>query len=750
MSGVRARRAGAQYLFAAGVSFGSWLSFLAARQLLPIGDSFTPFLPGFAGLVASALWTGLGPSLLASVITTAWCIFENHASHRFSWQGEYLRDAVFIAEGMLLCLVSARLRATINRLARSEDWHRQLVETSVEGIWVIGGDGRILYANPRIGELLGYPLEVLQGSQLQDYCFPADLPVERIRLQNRRAGLRDQFDRRLRRGDGSEAWFLDSSSPVFDENGVQLGVLSMMTDITERKRAETALRRSEIRFRELFENVLEGVYQSTPEGRILDANPMLLRMLGLDSPTQLNEINIARDLYVDSTVRRRMLDRLENEGFLHDAEYQLRRRDGRIITVRENARTVRGEDGGILYYEGTLADVTDRLSLEAQVRRAHRAEGLGRLAAGVAQDFNNVLTVISGYAQLVLTEIPGSHPARENAVRVAQAADSASGLAQQLLSFSLRQADEPVPVDFARVLAEISPRIRERLGLGSELVVSCSGDELWVVADEQQLGQILVSISTGTKDVVPECSKLEIRAELVSVDPAFCRIWPEARPGLYVAISTRCVGSNFQALEPGFVAAAIPGLGLATTRAIVSQYGGFMILESQVDRAFSVSVYLPRSHRMASGSTGVFGRTARRSSAAILLIEPDPLLREVSRDMLERQGHHVRCSSRLVECDLVAGTLDAFDLLVFGEGAGQPSRVGCEMARKLRLKQPDLKVLFISGYNTESASFGPVAVSSYQPLHSEGNESGGADAILERPFSFDALGDAVQQLLDRT
>ena len=214
----------------------------------------------------------------------------------------------------------------------------------------------------------------------------------------------------------------------------------MMTDITERKRAEYALRRSEERFRNLFEGVLEGVYQSTPDGRLLAANPMLLKMLGLANEGELKDINIARDLYVDPRVRQRLLEQLDRDGSYQHVEYDLRRRDGEIITVLENSRVVRDENGSLLCYEGTLSDITPRKRIEEQLRQAQKVEALGRLAGSVAHDFNNVLTIITGFAQLALSELPPSHPARPSTEQMLDAADRAMALTKQLLLFSRRQA----------------------------------------------------------------------------------------------------------------------------------------------------------------------------------------------------------------------------------------------------------------------------------------------------------------------
>jgi PAS domain S-box-containing protein len=385
-----------RYGFAAAVSALAWLVF----------GSFPPFIPALAAVIVSVIWAGPWPGLVSLCIVSWWVALA----------GNPAQSLFFAMEGGALCAWSARVKKKLHQADESERWHRQLTETTGEGVWVTNEKGVIVYANPRIGEILGISPDKLKGRNIEEFLFPEDIPVERIRNGNRRAGITEQFDRRMRRADGSEAWVLVSGSSLPSR-----GLLSMMTDITERKHAEQALRRSEGRFRSLFENVLEGVYQSTPEGRILAANPMLLRMLGLGSEAELNKIDIASDLYLDPEIRGRLLERLEREGSFQNVEYALRRRDGRIIRVLENARAVRGDDGAVLYYEGTLADITG----------TRRAE-YGASAADLSSDFSNVLTAVSGYAHLILEDLPASHPAHNTASELLRAVESASALTRRM------------------------------------------------------------------------------------------------------------------------------------------------------------------------------------------------------------------------------------------------------------------------------------------------------------------------------
>jgi len=685
----------------------------------------SPFLIGFGAVIVSAVWAGTGFGLVATAILTLWSVFDLW-SHSISVPGISLRLIVFLIETGLLSLGISLLRRSMREASLSDTWHRQLVETAAEGIWVHDEAGVITYANARMAEMLGVGVESLAGRNVDEYLLPADRSMERVRAANLREGRKEHFDRRLRRADGSEIWVLTCCNLINLTDGVP-GSLAMMTDITERKRAEYALRRSEERFRNLFESVLEGVYQSTPDGRILAANPMLLRMLGLANEAELNDVNIAKDLYVDPHIRQRLLEQLEREGGFQNVEYELRRRDGRVITVLENARVVRDENGGVLYYEGTLTDISPRKRMEEQLRQAQKMEALGRLAGSVAQDFNNVLTIINGFAQLALSDLPPPHPARPSTEQVLNAADRAMALTKQLLLFSRRQTPIEKSLDLNYAI-EHSEAARQQ-----GLPVSLSREPTLVYARQEQIESMIRGLSDNVRRRFPSAG-VEVKTELTDLADEFCGRLADAQPGRYTVLSIgelRAVGVNDfstghipSAMQAGECAA----IGLSATHATVAQCGGFIVAGTA---QASFHVFLPCAVT-AEGSA--LPAAPNPAGETILLVEDEPLIRELSRDMLERQGYRVLLASNAKEAEQLSVSAGSFDLLI--TDAVMPNITGAELARRLRAAHPGLKVLFISGYTEDSP----------------GRDDVGGDgaAFLQKPFSADSLGRKIRQMLSRT
>jgi two-component system cell cycle sensor histidine kinase/response regulator CckA len=663
--------------------------------------------------VISCLWlAGFGSALTATALTTIWFIsaspFRSAPDPRM-----WIHYLLYTVEAVALCLYGRQLRLAKDRAAKGEDWQRHLVETAGEGIWMIDANGVIGYANPRMAEILGCPADEITGRRLDDFLFPEDLPMERVRLQNRRSGAREQLDRRLRRSDGSEVWVLACSS-LYQFGQSDAAVLTMMTDITERKAAEHALRQSERKYRELFETILEGVYQTSPDGRILAANPELLRMLGFSSQEELTVPGVVRDTFVDPDLHLSLRDRLERDGSYANVEFQLRTRDHRIVTVRENARVVRDENGHILYYEGTLTDITGQIIFEKELRQAQNMEALGRLAGGIARDFRGIGVGMANGLRQALEVLAPDHPARPHLDSVARSMHSSAALTQQILDFSQRQsshADDAL-IDVNDFIMRLEPEASLELSLTERATP--------VVVDPGHLKQAITSFLVHASEFGSGARRIVLSTTIEATGPV-------ETAGPFVSLSVRCLATDTGSQDMELR----PWIGMATTQAILAQYGGMMTATVEPGSAESgpcvrYSLYLPLA-----GDASATHHVGADLLATVLLVEEEPLIRELSRDMLERQGFRVLTAGNASEAERIARGQDTFDVLIT---AWTTSGVaGAALVQLLRSMRPDLRVLFVAGYSDSSAD----AISPPD-----------GSAILQKPFSGDSLGRKIRLLLD--
>ena len=306
-----------------------------------------PFLIGFAAVIVSATWAGLGPGLSSIAAVTAFSLAIFFPEPGYTAAAIVGRAAVFILEGLLLCLGIARLRRATRRAARNEDWNRRIVDTAYEGIWVLDERGIITYANPRIAEIAGAPLEELVGRRQRGDFFPEDLSIERIRFENRRAGMKEQFDRRLRRSDGCEVVGSDLLQHLL-ESRKRKSACRALDDDGHHRAQECRMRAAPLRsaasaaFLKMYSRASIKALRKAASWR---RTRCCCACSVWGANADLNDVNIASDLYVDTGLRSRLLERLEQEGSFQNVQYELRRRDGETITVQENARVVRDEEG---------------------------------------------------------------------------------------------------------------------------------------------------------------------------------------------------------------------------------------------------------------------------------------------------------------------------------------------------------------------------------------------------------------------
>jgi len=499
-------------------------------------------------------------------------------------------------------------------------------------------------------------------------------------------------------------------------------------------------RRAEERYRRLFEHDLAGVGSVSLDGRFLACNPAFARILGYDSPEDL----LAHDagaIYLHAEDRPAVLARLREAGRLMSFENRLRRKDGREVWVLANMALVPGESGEQVI-ESTLVDITERKQLEQQLWQSQKMDALGSLAGGVAHDFNNVLTAILGYADLVLLDLPADSPHRKDLDEISRAAQRAGDLTRQLLTFSRRQPIEPRVLNLNDVVADTDKMLRRLIGQEVQLVTVLAPTLGTIRADPSQVHQVLLNLAVNARDAMPDGGTLTIETHEVDIDGGYAQEHVDAQPGAYVLLAVSDTGTGMDAatrarvFEPFFTTKEKgkgTGLGLATVYGIVRQHGGHISLYSEIGRGTTFKVYLPRAQASAEPERRRRPAEARGGTETILLVEDEAPVRDFVASALKRAGYQVLAAADGDEAlRLEATSHEQIDLLL-SDGMMSGIRVP-EMVAEFRKRRPDTRVLLMSGYAQEAFIRQGLMV------------AGGA--FLQKPFTAAGLVAKVREVLD--
>src|ERR1700756_3299151 len=364
--------------------------------------------------------------------------------------------------------------------------------------------------------------------------------------------------------------------------------------------AQENLRRSEANFRSLVTNAPYGICSCDSAGKILDANPAFLELLGMSSPSDVIGQHIF-SLYADSEQWFDLADSLRSTAPFKGLTADWKRKSGTTV-VRVSGRAVsNGRKDGVVF-EIFAEDVTERRALEQQLRQSQKMEAVGRLAGGIAHDFNNLLMVISGYSEFLLERLGGEPHLRGPAQEIASASERASSLTRQLLAFSRKQMLAPRIVNLNEVATENLKMLTRMIGEDVDLVL-IPGADLWSVrADSGQIEQVIMNLAVNARDAMPSGGKLTIETSNVTLDEEYARLQTPLRPGDYVmvAISDTGVGmdpdTQSHIFEPFFTTKGPKGtgLGLSTVYGIVKQSGGYIWVYSEPGRGTTFKIYLPR------------------------------------------------------------------------------------------------------------------------------------------------------------
>jgi two-component system cell cycle sensor histidine kinase/response regulator CckA len=648
-----------------------------------------------------------------------------------------------------LLLVVEDLSESLRLWAAADESERRLrdiVQTLDAIVWEADATTlQFTFVSQRAEDFLGYPIG--QWTSEPDFWADHIHPEDRAKTlaycrREAEAGRDYEVEYRMKAADGRVTWLRDIVRLVRDASETVTCLRGVTVDINERRRAQEAVLASETKYRTLFEGVPVGVYRTTPDGKVLEANPALAQMLGYENVGGTLAIN-TDDVYVDPEAHKKWQARMDEAGLVRDFETQARRRDGTLIWLRDSARVVRDAHSNVLYYEGILEDVTERKQLEEQLRQSQKMEAVGRLAGGVAHDFNNLLTIISGYSDLLLDTPPLQERSRAHVEEIKKAGNRAATLTRQLLAFSRSQVLAPQVLDLNAVVTNVDKMLRRLIGEDVDLV-TILGEKLGSVrADPGQIEQVIMNLAVNARDAMPQGGKLTIETSNVALDAAYARTHMTVMPGEYImlAVSDTGIGMDAQTqahiFEPFFTTKEKgkgTGLGLATVYGIIKQSGGYIWVYSEPGLGATFKVYLPRVERP-SGEVGqgTAAESPAKGHETILLVEDEPALRAMVRNVLESKGYKV-LEARHGEDALMVSELHRGPIDLLLTDVVMPGMSGRELAEHLVSADKNTKVLYMSGYTDDAIVHHGVL---------------GSDmAFLQKPFSPDSVVRKVREVLD--
>ena len=640
----------------------------------------------------------------------------------------------------------ARRRAEA-ALRESEDRHRDLIEHSRDLICTHDLTGRILSVNQTAAELLGYDQETLLTKNIKEILF---------------SGSENQFDSyiaELRKTGGAQGTMPVQTrvgerrvwdySNTLRTDGVAVPIVRAMAhDVTEQSQAESALRENQARLAGIVNSAMDAIISVDSEQKIVLFNAAAERILGCPATEAIGQ---SIDRFIPQRFREQHQKHIRNFGetgvtlrSMHSfAELTALRADSEQFPIEASISQI--EVAGQKLFTVILRDITERKQLEEQFRQSQKMEAIGRLAGGVAHDFNNMLTAIIGYSQLVQAQLDDASPLRRDIQEIEKAGHRAAGLTAQLLAFSRKQVLQPRVLDLNEVISDVDKMLRRLIGEDIDLVTIAMPDLGRVKADPGQLEQILLNLAVNSRDAMPRGGKLTIETANIELDEIYASSHADVVPGPYVMLAVSDTGHGLDAetqshiFEPFFttkVQGKGTGLGLSTVFGIVKQSGGHVWVYSEPGHGAAFKVYFPRVDEPADAAAAPTKSVeSLYGSENILVVEDDEAVRDVSRLALEKYGYTVLEAERGTQALEAFGPLaTAIDLVVTDVIMAGMSGPG--LVARLQKLHPDVKVLYVSGY-TEEATI-------HHGVLTEGI------AFLQKPFTPDGLVRKVRQLLDES
>ncbi len=637
--------------------------------------------------------------------------------------------------------ITERKRADL-ALEEAEEWFRAMFENIVIGVYQITPDGRVLNANPALARMLGYEstYELMKNNLNSENLGPDYLRSDfksKIENEGQVVGLESPWTR----SDGSIVWIRESARAIMDDAGNVMYYEGTAEDITYRIEIEEALRKSEEQYRLFFEEDVTSVLLTLPDGTISACNPAFVKTFGFESRREAMSARIG-ELYPDENVFLRLVDLVREQKTVVDYELELRKRDGSPAYVRANFVGIFDEGDELVEIKQYIINETERKSLEQQLIQAQKLEGIGRLAGGVAHDYNNILCVILGHGELLLSRFRKEDPVYHQVEAIISAANRGAELTKRLLAFARKEIVSPKVVNMNMCIESINKMLQRLIGENIRLLF-VPGADLWNIhIDPTQLDQVLINLASNARDAIVDIGTITIETSNVTIEDHYTHDHMDFRADDYVQLIFTDNGRGMdretkeKIFEPFFTTKPKgqgTGLGLSTVYGIVKQNGGNLNVYSEPGRGTTFRIYFPRYFGEVREFEPKQPQEPLSGSGTVMVVEDQPDLLNLAKDTLEDFGYRVITALSPSEAILLFGMFrEEIDLVL--TDVIMPIMNGNELRSRIEKVKPDIKTLFMSGYTANVITDGGML--------NEGIE------FIQKPFTPKTLAKKVRDVLN--
>ncbi|MGJ4942941.1 PAS domain S-box protein [Bradyrhizobium sp. HKCCYLS1011] len=623
--------------------------------------------------------------------------------------GMLLVDNIQLQAKLARLLGRLRLQAASERARFTEREHllSAVVESSNDAIITQSLDGKITSWNRAAEHLFGHRAAEAIGGHIE-LIVPPDRRTEVDDMLARIvAGEKIQHHETVRiHRDGEQLDVSLSISPIVDAGGAIIGASKVARDITESKRTQRELSREIEERQRIFETSQDLILVTDQAGRLMQVSPSSLSILGYDPDEMIgrNSADFIRPADLDAARSEVHAARAGRQP--HNFEAQFTHRDGRGVVLNWIATW----SDPVQRYFFVGRDLTEKRAAEAQFRQAQKMEAIGQLTGGVAHDFNNILTVITGTVGILADAVAEQPHLASITTMIDESAERGAQLTRQLLAFARKQPLQPVDLDVNALVLDAAKLLRPTLGEHIEIVSVLPEDAWSALVDPNQLTSAVLNLALNARDAMPEGGKLTLETRNVALDDEYAQANSEVAAGDYVMVAVSDTGSGIhpdhldKVFDPFFSTKGVgkgSGLGLSMVFGFVKQSGGHIKIYSEVDHGTSVKLYLPRSDAKPVAAAPPASREIQSGHESILVVEDDELVRKYVVTQIANLGYTTLSAANAAEALDIIDRGDEVDLL-FTDVIMPGSMNGRQLADEALKHRPRLKVLFTSGY-TENA-----------------------------------------------